>query len=380
MSARAALRARGAIAWLAASALLLGLGLGCGGAPESDSALHVLRYASPYSPVHPFSRADLSWIAHVEAEARGRLRIQPFWSGTLLSAEQGMLELRHGVADIGLIQPIYARGGTQAIRAQAGFYAGARSVRSQTAIYRCLAAEFPIFDREIAGLTVLAVQGGNLPALLTRNKPVRALRDLAGLRLRAPAELTEILTTLGADPISMPMGEVYAALAKGVIDGVVAPADALRSLHFADVVHYLTQLEVPRGAYPARAISRDALQRLPPDLQAIVLASRPTWEAALERELAAAMVTGERYGKEHGVVFLPFAPIEQQRFHAIYNAAARSSAQDLARFGIDGVAILERAQALVQQSDAGPEAPCQDPAGLSLGPSAARHSGESSRR
>jgi TRAP-type C4-dicarboxylate transport system substrate-binding protein len=197
------------------------------------------------------------------------------------------------------------------------------------------------------------------------------------LRLRAPAELTAILRTLGADPISMPMGEVYAALAKGVTDGVVAPADAL---HFADVVHYLSQLEVPRGAYPARAISRDALERLPPDLRAILLASRPTWEAALERELAAATVTGERYGKQHGVVFLPFSPIEQQRFHAVYNAAARSSAQDLARFGIDGIAILERAQALVQRSDAGPEAPCQDTAGLSLRPFSARHPDESSRR
>jgi hypothetical protein len=99
------------------------------------------------------------------------------------------------------------------------------------------------------------------------------------------------------------------------------------------------------------------MKRLPPDLQDIVLASRPTWEATLERELAAARATGERYGKDTGVVFLPFAPNEEQRFHAIHNAAARSSAQDLARFGIDGVPILQRAQALVQRSDVEPRRP-----------------------
>ena len=71
----------------------------------------VLSYASPYPPGHPFSRADIRWMAYVEKASRGRLKIQPFWAGALLSSDQSMAEVRHGVADIGLITPIYARGG-----------------------------------------------------------------------------------------------------------------------------------------------------------------------------------------------------------------------------------------------------------------------------
>ena len=63
----------------------------------------VLTYASPYGPAHPFSRADRTWMQWVESESNGTLRIQPYWSGSLLSSEHSMVELRHGVADIGLI-------------------------------------------------------------------------------------------------------------------------------------------------------------------------------------------------------------------------------------------------------------------------------------
>ena len=40
-----------------------------------------------------------------------------------------MIELRHGVADIGLITPIYVKGGAHLIRIQSGFYSGADSDR-----------------------------------------------------------------------------------------------------------------------------------------------------------------------------------------------------------------------------------------------------------
>ena len=35
-------------------------------APQPADGVTVLTYASPYSPTHPFSRADLRWMAFVE--------------------------------------------------------------------------------------------------------------------------------------------------------------------------------------------------------------------------------------------------------------------------------------------------------------------------
>ncbi len=66
----------------------------------------------------------------------------------------------------------------------------------------------------------------------------------------------------------MPMGEVYSAMTKGVIDGVVAPADTFRAMHFAEIASHFNTLAVPRGAYPARAMSAARWNRLRPDQRA----------------------------------------------------------------------------------------------------------------
>jgi TRAP-type C4-dicarboxylate transport system substrate-binding protein len=306
-----------------------------------------LIYASPYSPNHPFSRADQEWIEFVESHSAGKLHIRPIWSGALLSADQSMTELRHGVADIGLITPIYAKGGAHLIRIQAGFYSGIKSVEDQVALYRCMATDNEQLDRELEGLKVLAVQGGNLPGIVTRNREIRTLDDLAGMRLRAPTELLELLRTLGADPVSMPMGEVYSALAKGIIDGVLAPGDAFKSLHFAEIAHHFTTLEIPRGAYPARAMGMRKWDSLPPEFRETLNQGIAVWEAALAKQLRQALQEGMDFARERGVEILPIDPQQQKRFEELYLHEAEIGARQLTRFGIDGEALFRTARASV---------------------------------
>jgi hypothetical protein len=57
-----------------------------------------------------------------------------------------MLEVRHGVVDIGLVTPIYLRAGAHA-RTQAGFYGGSRGYEDQLAVYHCTPASFPLAKR-----------------------------------------------------------------------------------------------------------------------------------------------------------------------------------------------------------------------------------------
>lgn len=318
--------------------------------PPQDNVV-VLTYASPYSPNHPFSKADQSWIKHVEAASGGTLKIKPNWSGALLSSDMAMEELRHGVADIGLITPIYAKGGTHLIRIQSGFYSGVESVEQQVALYRCMAAASPQIGHELEGLKVLAVQGGSLPGIVTTTRPVRTLNDLKGLRLRAPTELLTVLESLGADPVNMPMGEVYSAMAKGVIDGVVAPADTFRALHFAEVAKHFNTLAVPRGAYPARAMGEARWQSLSRAHRAILEAAIPVWEAALAKEVRAALGKGMDEARAQNVSIVPMSPADQARFDALYLRDAERNAKSLERLGIDGLAVFRTARASVAGRD-----------------------------
>lgn len=310
-----------------------------------------LVYASPYTPNHPFSKADQEWMAFVEKRSGGRLKIRPVWSGALLSSDMSMEELRHGVADIGLITPIYVRGGTHLIRIQSGFYPGADSVESQVALYRCIAAANPQVGRELAGLKVLAVQGGTLPGLVTASRPVRSLADMRGLRIRAPTELLSVLDSLGADPVNMPMGEVYSAMAKGVIDGVIAPEDTFKSLHFAEISKHFYQIAVPRGAYPARAMSARRWNALSGPDRAVLDEGIAVWEAALARQVRAAVEKGKAEALAQGVIFHPASQADQRRFDAIYLHDSEKNAQGLSAFDIDGTGAFRSARAAVLGRD-----------------------------
>jgi TRAP-type C4-dicarboxylate transport system substrate-binding protein len=317
-------------------------------APSADDAVTELVYATPYSPSHPFSLADQRWMAFVEERSGGSLSIRPSWSGALLSAEHSLIELRHGVVDIGLITPIYVKGGVHLIRTQSGFYSGVRTIEQQVALYHCLADGNPEFEREMAGLVVLAVQGGSLPGLVTRGQPVESLDDLRGLRIRVPAELLNVMRDLGADPVNMPMGDVYSALAKGIIDGVVAPTDTFRALHLAEVARYYTPLAVPRGAYPARAMSLERWQQLSESQREVLLSAIPVWEAALAEENRRALSEGWEYAKEEGIVELSISDEDQAAFDALYAREAERNAAQLTRYGIDGAAVLEQARASIR--------------------------------
>jgi TRAP-type transport system periplasmic protein len=331
------------VLWLVLAALLAAC------EAPAPPGVTVLTYASPYGPSHPFSRADRTWMSWVEAQSGGTLRIRAAWSGSLLSAEHSLTELRHGVADVGLITPIYARGGAHLLRVQTGFYSGATSFAQQVALYRCLAASEPQFARELQGLKVLAVQGGTLPGIIARDGAIRQLSDLSGLRLRAPAELLGVLRELGADPVELPMSETYSALAKGVLDGVIAPPDTFSSLHFAEVARYFNTIAIPRGAYPARAMSLRRWNTLSAAQRAVLERSVTVWEQALEAQLAQANRAGLARGQEQGITFLSLPAAEQARFAALYTHAAEVRARALARFGIDGIATFQRARALAAQ-------------------------------
>jgi TRAP-type C4-dicarboxylate transport system substrate-binding protein len=307
-----------------------------------------LVYASPYSPNHTFSLADRTWIQFVERESGGTLRIRPVWSGGLLSADQSMIELRHGVADIGLITPIYAKGGSHLTRVQSGFYAGAGTPEAQVALYRCMASRVPQFAREMAGLRVLAVQGGTLPGIITRDRPIRTIEDLRGMRIRAPTEWLQMLKNLGADPVNMPMGDVYSSMAKGVIDGVVASAETFKALHFAEVAQYYTRLDMPRGAYPARAMGSARWNRLSPEHQQLLDRAASVWEAALAHETQDSLRQGLEIAARDGVVIQTMAPVQRARFLDLYQRDIESSAAELARYGIDGMAALKVARASIR--------------------------------
>jgi TRAP-type C4-dicarboxylate transport system substrate-binding protein len=145
----------------------------------------------------------------------------------------------------------------------------------------------------------------------------------------------------------MPMGDVYSALAKGVIDGVVAPTDTFKALHLSEVSRYYLRIAIPRGAYPARAMGLERWQSLSPEQRAVLEEAIPVWEAALADENRRAFDEGWQFAKEDGVIEAVASDADQRQFDEIYDREAERNAALLARYAIDGSDVLAQARASI---------------------------------
>ena len=81
-------------------------------------------------------------------------------------------------------------------------------------------AKGPLKD-EFKDVEVIELNGC-IQAFLWTKKPVKSLEDLKGMKIRSPGgHQTNYIKALGAEPVFMPLGDVYMALETGTIDGLV---------------------------------------------------------------------------------------------------------------------------------------------------------------
>lgn len=78
-----------------------------------------------------------------------------------------------------------------------------------------------ILHQEFTEVKMLSLNGC-IQAYLWTTEPVHTLEELKGLRIRSPGGLqTYMIEALGAEPVFMPLGDVYLSMETGVIDGIV---------------------------------------------------------------------------------------------------------------------------------------------------------------
>jgi TRAP-type C4-dicarboxylate transport system substrate-binding protein len=75
----------------------------------------------------------------------------------------------------------------------------------------------------------------------TTNKEIKSLDDFKGLKLRASPAQQAFFTALGAGVVSMPLGEIYDAIERHVIDGAGGVLTDITDNSLQDVLKYLIQ-------------------------------------------------------------------------------------------------------------------------------------------
>ena len=127
-------------------------------------------------------------------------------------------------------------------------------------------------DFETKGVKILFWMDYGYSALIGK-KPLRTLEEIKGKRIRVFGEISsEFLRALGAAPVFMSVGEVYLALQRGTIDGVLTSTCSVDERKFFEVTKHFTLIKV--GEFqnqPAVLVNLKKYQELPPDLQKLVV-------------------------------------------------------------------------------------------------------------
>jgi TRAP-type transport system periplasmic protein len=309
-----------------------------------------LRYASPFPPAHPYSIADQKWFEKIEKETNGRVKIKPYWNGTLISGRESMREVVKGAADIAWIGPVYERSGVDIAKGTLDFFRYS-SPEANIKIFWELFEKFPELRKEYDGLKILAVDVGAPLRLMTTKKPVTTAADLKGLKIRAVGDVfLRTLKALGTDAIGMPITEMMESLQKGIIHGVVFSRGDYKSLKLVEIVKYETENFLSyRGAFGGRAMSLDTWNKLPPDIQKILNDNKDWWSVESYRESVKPDDEGEAIAVKAGVQFVKMDDASIKKYNDTFDAENVKQAQALDANGFPGTKIYNEMQRLIKK-------------------------------
>ena len=152
--------------------------------------------------------------------------------------------------------------------------------------------------------------------LYTTFRP-KSLADLAGKKYRVSPATRHFCEAIGGEPITMPGGDVYLALERGVVDGFIWPFyTGFTEMGWHEVIDYVIDIPIYRDGYIA-VMNLDSWNQLPNDVQDLLLEvnidTQNYWLGFTEAEEA----KQERVSKKAGVEFIKFSEAENKEFQKI---------------------------------------------------------------
>jgi len=126
-----------------------------------------------------------------------------------------------------------------------------------------------ILNQEFSGVKMVELNGC-IQSFLWTKKPVKTLGDVKGLRVRSPGgHQTNYIKALGAEPIFMPLGDVYMAIEMGTIDGIVTCPPQVIAFKLHEVAKY--GLVATFGCVSEGVImNQESWNKTPDDLKPII--------------------------------------------------------------------------------------------------------------
>jgi tripartite ATP-independent transporter DctP family solute receptor len=261
----------------------------CGAAMAQQVTLKIGHVLDPQHPVH----LGALKMAEVAAQrSGGRIKIEVYPSSQLGSDREAIQNVQSGTIE-GVVDA------TSKLVNFVPQYAALDLpylVRNYDEAYRLLdggvVSKLMGEPAAAAGFRVLSYWEVTLRNVYTTRKPVKAVNDLAGLKIRviqSPSYVT-LFRAFGASPTPMAFGELYTALQQGVVDGAendLLTFSSTKQYEVAKLVTITNHLMLVNAVI----LSEKVWQTFPADIQGIIT------QAAAEGRRTAIAIREEREKK-----------------------------------------------------------------------------------
>ncbi|HDR16237.1 MAG TPA: TRAP transporter substrate-binding protein [Desulfobacteraceae bacterium] len=192
---------------------------------------------------------------------------------------------------------------------------------------------------EFPGVKIIELNGC-IQAFLWTRKPVRGIEDCKGLKIRSPGgHQTSYIKAIGAEPVFMPLGDVYLALETGTIDGLVTCPPLVLAFKLHEVAKY--GVVATFGCVSEGVImNQKSWERTPDDLKPLIeeVCGNPfRTTGGLNRDVYRVMM---KELEDNGVSLYNLTADQQEAWFAAFQEVTRKWVTDLEAKGLPAKDIL----------------------------------------
>jgi len=302
-----------------------------------------LRVADSFPSGHYISEQVTKWyMDRVVKETGDKVAFQYYPSEQLGKAKDILKLTQTGVADIGYIAPAFVTDKLP-LSVVAELPLSFSTACAGTHAFYKLASDGIIAQRELAPNGVKLLFAIVLPPyqIFLRNASFSGIDAIKGLKIRTSGKAKELaVEKLGAVPLQIASPDVYQALSRGTIDGMLFPYSSIFSYDVQDQIKSASTGANFGSFVVTYVISEKRWKNLPPDVQdAMARIGREATERGCEISQRNEQQDQEKL-KARGVHEIEFSEADKVRIQKEMSDVSREWAKELDDRGKPGSEVL----------------------------------------
>ena len=301
-----------------------------------------LTYSNFFPPTHIQSILAEAWCKEVEKRTNGQVKIDYYPGQTLTKAKQNYDGVVTGQSDLGLCLFAYSRGRfpvMAAVDLPLGYTSGNVATQVVNAVYE------KFMPKELMDTKVMYLHAHGPGIVHTKGKAIKTMADLKGLKFRGHGTTAEIIKALGANPVPMPMPELYQSLQKGVVEGALYPFEVNKGWKMGEVTDYTTaSFSIAYTSSFYVVMNKDKWASIPADLQKIIEAINQEWIPKHGEAWDTSDVEGIQYSLSLGHDILGLDEKEAAKWKKAVAPVIEGYIADMDKKGFNGKEIVEFTQ------------------------------------